>query len=505
MKPGNLLMRADATVASGTGHVMRCVALAQAWQRAGGEVIFAMAQCDTAIQRRLLSEQVKLVAIEAKPGSVEDMEQTIDAAVQQNVQWAVVDGYSFDSKYLSGLQSVRPVLMIDDNGVLGFYAADLVLNQNPFARADMYVNRGQRTRLLLGPRYVLLRNEFAAYRIWRRPISDVGRRILVTMGGSDPKNLTPRILAALSEMMIDDLQIRVVVGGSAENWRGIAEVAAGFPGRVEVLSDVANMAELMAWADLAIAGAGTTCWEICLLGLPAALVVVAENQRSVAEELARLGAAVNAGLAEVLDCSSLARMAAELLGNGERRANMSRAARELVDGLGTERVRAELLDRQIRLRLICESDCRLLFEWARDPEARAASFRSADISWDEHSHWFVERMQDPDSVIYIGENSAGEPVGLVRFQIRGDSAVLSVNVSPGVRGRGWGRELITFSTNSLVRSRSVRRVDAYVKPGNEASVRLFEASGFRRAAADRVADQQALLFTWDAGNGTHVN
>ena len=161
------------------------------------------------------------------------------------------------------------------------------------------------------------------------------------------------------------------MGGSAKNRSGVAEAAERFPGRVEVMSNVANMAELVAWADLAIAGAGTTCWEMCLLGVPAILVVVAANQRFIAEHLATIGAAVNAGPAESLDGLSLAQMTAELLENGDRRAKMSQTARQLVDGLGSERVRAALLDRELRLRWARASDCRLLFQWADDPGARA--------------------------------------------------------------------------------------------------------------------------------------
>jgi UDP-2,4-diacetamido-2,4,6-trideoxy-beta-L-altropyranose hydrolase len=505
MKRGILLVRADATVTSGTGHAMRCLALAQAWQHAGGDVIFAMAQSTPAIGERLRSEQVKIVAIKAVAGSAEDLRQTIDAAVFHDAEWVVVDGYHFKAHYVSELQSVRRLLVLDDNGELESYSSELVLNQNMHARAEMYAKRAPRTRLLLGPRYTLLRNEFTAYRDWARKVPARGTRVLVTMGGSDPKDLTPRILAALAGLPIDDLQIRVAVGGSAENRSGVTEAAERFPGRVEVMSSVANMAEVMEWADLAIAGAGTTCWEMCLLGVPAILVVVAANQRFIAENLAMIGAAVNAGPAESLDGLSLAQIAAELLENGDRRVKMSQAARQLVDGLGSERVRAALLDRELRLRLVRESDCRLLFKWADDPGARAGSFHSAAISWEDHARWFAERIQDRRSVIYIGENAAHERVGLVRFQIKGENAVLSVNVAPEFRGQGWGRELIVFSVNSLVRERSVRRVDALVKPDNRASVRLFEASGFRRAGTERVADQDALLFTWESGNETHVH
>lgn len=343
MKRGTLLVRADATVASGTGHVMRCIALVQAWQSAGGDVLYAMAESTIAIEERLRAEPfTAAISVHADPGSAEDLRQTRDIAVLHKAEWAVVDGYHFDAHYVSELQELLSVMTIDDNGGLEFYSSELVLNQNVHASAEMYAKRGPRTRLLLGPRYALLRNEFAAYRDWAREISERGNRVLVTMGGSDPKDLTPRIVSALASLPIDDLQIRVVVGGSAENRHRVGETAKRFSDRVEVMPNVANMAELMAWADLAIAGAGTTCWEMCLLGLPAILIVVADNQEFIAERLASLGAAVNAGPAESIDFSlnrfSLLKMSAELLDDRDRRIKMSQSARELVDGRGRDRV-----------------------------------------------------------------------------------------------------------------------------------------------------------------------
>jgi RimJ/RimL family protein N-acetyltransferase len=244
------------------------------------------------------------------------------------------------------------------------------------------------------------------------------------------------------------------------------------------------------------------------MGLPSLLLIVAKNQRRIAERLSELGVVVNAGTSRAFRPKLFASQLQALIDSAERRKRMAHGARELVDGLGSERVRAALLNRELRLRSAREGDCRLLFEWADDTAARSASFYSGPISWEGHTRWFADRLQDPQSAIYIGESLDGKvgkkgaenPVGVVRFQINDDSAVLSVNVAPELRGQGWGRELILFSTRALVRSRSVRRIDAFVKPDNRASVRLFEASGFRRAGREVVADQDALLFTWECGN-----
>lgn len=339
MKLGVLLVRADASLAIGTGHVMRCLALAQAWADAGGNAVFAMADATPAVEERLRNEGFEVARLAARVGSAAEAEETAQLAHQHGASWVVVDGYEFGAEYQADLKSRGlKVLFIDDNGHAAHYSADLVLNQNAHAREEMYGKRATGTRLLLGSRYTLLRNEFTVYRDWERNVPERGTRVLLTMGGSDPKDLTPGILSAIADLSIDGLQIRVVVGGSTENRSGVAEEAEKYPGRVEVMSNVANMAELMAWADLAIAGAGTTCWEMCLLGVPAILVVVAENQKFIARQLAQMGAAVNAGPAELIDCSALAQVTAELLENRDRRLNMSQSARQLVDGKGSERV-----------------------------------------------------------------------------------------------------------------------------------------------------------------------
>src|SRR5271166_5542094 len=285
MERGTLVVRADAGLKMGTGHVMRCLALAQGWRHEGGEVIFAVAESTPALDDLLRSKEIEITRIEGVPGSAEDARNTLEIARGRGADWFVVDGYHFDAHYQKQLQNFRPVLTVDDNGLLDHYATELILNQNAHAGAQMYSHVSPNTKLLLGPRFALLRDEFLAYRDWAREIPERGSRLLLTMGGSDPRNFTPRILPLLAELPDDDLRIRVVVGGSAENANAVDAIAAKFAGRVEVLRDVRNMADLMAWADVAISGAGTTCWEMCSLGLPAILVEAAENQRFIAEQL----------------------------------------------------------------------------------------------------------------------------------------------------------------------------------------------------------------------------
>src|SRR5271169_671283 len=194
---------------------MRCLALAQAWGDAGGRAIFAIAQATPAVEERLRNEGFEVARVHAQVGSAADAEESAELAHQRGASWVVVDGYEFGAEYQTSLKSRgMKVLFIDDNGHAGHYSADLVLNQNVRASESLYSNREPYTRLLLGARYVLLRREFERWRNWKREIPVLGRKILITMGGSDPDNLTSRAIEAVMEARIEGAEAVAVVGGS---------------------------------------------------------------------------------------------------------------------------------------------------------------------------------------------------------------------------------------------------------------------------------------------------
>src|SRR5579864_4604657 len=192
---GTLLIRADASTVIGTGHVMRCLALAQAWQDAGGQALFAMAQSTESVRAHLAHERCGVVDSVFVAG---DLQQTINIARERKCEWVVVDGYQFDADYQRGLKTADlRVLFLDDYGHSRHYAADLVLNQNISAAPAPYSNRERETRLLLGTRYATLRREFNPWSNWERKLSVDCRRLLVMMGGSDQANVTAIVIEGL--------------------------------------------------------------------------------------------------------------------------------------------------------------------------------------------------------------------------------------------------------------------------------------------------------------------
>ena len=494
-----LWFRADATVAMGSGHVMRCLALAQAWNDAGGSSHFAVAQGTPAICKRLHSEGTRVLEISSAPGSEQDARELISAIGTGPGAWVVVDGYHFDSKYLRTLKEAGlQLLLVDDTAQRADYPAQVILNQNPHAHRSLYRQRDAGSRLLLGPRYAMLRREFKQWRDFKREIPIHARRVLITMGGSDPANVTPRVIASIEK--ISGLEVRVVVGGDNPQSKELREAGLRLKNSTTFLTDVKNMPELMAWADVAISAAGSTCWELCLLGLPAIVIDVAPNQASVAQELARLGAALHLGSASSISGEHLAPALQQLLLSQNARFIMSRRQRLLVDGRGVDRV-MQALRANLSLRKLEQQDRRLLWEWANDPAVRSVSFSTDPIPWEQHVKWFDSKLADSSNRHYVVQNGEEVPVGQVRCQLDGVRAVMSINLAPGLRGRGFGSAALELATDQLFRDTPVKAIDAYVKPENEASVRLFTNAGFVRQATVSMQGQQAIHFVLERSIG----
>src|SRR3990170_4043751 len=186
--PGTMVLRADAGPDIGAGHLFRCLALGQAWLDAGGHVIVVTATREGAHLARLRREGFetrRTAAVFPDPSDVRGLTRVLAA---RPGAWVVVDGYSFDGEYHEKiLEAGGRLAVIDDTAHLPRYDVHVVVNQNLHATERRYV-RGSRTRLLLGPRYALLRREFRKFRRPEKPAPRIGRLLLITMGGSDPQD-----------------------------------------------------------------------------------------------------------------------------------------------------------------------------------------------------------------------------------------------------------------------------------------------------------------------------
>ncbi|MGH7452631.1 MAG: UDP-2,4-diacetamido-2,4,6-trideoxy-beta-L-altropyranose hydrolase, partial [bacterium] len=260
-------------------------------------------------------------------------------ARQRGASWIVADGYHFGADYQRIIKEAGLCLLfIDDDGQAEHYYADIVLNQNLHARESFYAGKEPYTRLLLGIRYVLLRREFLQRREWKREIAEVARKVLVTLGGGDPDNVTLKVVQALQRVKGDGLEAMVVIGGSNPHYEELQSAIKDSHSSVRLQRNVTNMPELMAWADLAISSGGTTVWELAFMGLPALVGVIAPIEELLLDGLKEQRLFVNVGWFSQLSVEQLAEALIAAMEDGKMRSHTSLLGRKLVDGYGADRV-----------------------------------------------------------------------------------------------------------------------------------------------------------------------
>jgi UDP-2,4-diacetamido-2,4,6-trideoxy-beta-L-altropyranose hydrolase len=312
---------------------MRCLALAQAWQEAGGTVCLAVAELPDALSARVIAEGVSLSRVLAIPGSPEDARETVAEASQLSANWVVIDGVRFSSNFLETVRAAGfQVLLIDDFADRKSFCADLIVNPNLDDDEELYSKRGATARLLMGPRYVLLRREFRRG-TEKRETRQTGNRILVTLGGSDPENLTPKIIGALAHC--PDLEVTAIAGAGYAEAGELRKLEAS---NLRVVFNSANMAQLMRDSDLAIIAAGGTLWE--LLSMGCAVLSYSRNtvQERVVHALSHRGVVVDMGETRHFDPEKLVVAVKDLVDSPAARERMTDLGRLLIDGMGATRV-----------------------------------------------------------------------------------------------------------------------------------------------------------------------
>lgn len=359
--------RADASPQIGTGHVMRCLTLADALAASAAECQFICRAHQGnlidfirgkgyVVHALPISDEAS-AGLGAQPldGSAADLAhrhwlaatQTEDAEACapilaiQHPDWLIVDHYALDASWERALAQHFGKLMVIDDLADRPHVCDLLLDQT-FGRevADYRPLVPASCQLLCGSQYALLRPEFAALRPCglQRRAQPALRELLITMGGIDKDNVTGQVLEALRTCPLPaDCRITVVMGATAPWLYEVHQQVQGMPWPTRVLVGVSDMAQLMADSDLAIGAAGTTSWERCCLGMPTIMLVLADNQLKVAQGLEQAGAALLVTSGQSME-SQFAAMLATFVSSPEKLRQMGISAAGIVDGMGTSSV-----------------------------------------------------------------------------------------------------------------------------------------------------------------------
>lgn len=334
-----VLLRPAGGTIIGSGHVMRCLALAQAWGDQGGTSLIILDAGLEVLSSQIRSEKIDTLTVNTGSGTLPDACEVIRIGHKTGAKWIVLDGYVFTSEYLLLLkQSGFQIMVIDDFAMSGKRGADVVLNQNLHAEESQYLNGEQHTRLLFGTKYVLLRQEFLAYRNKERSISAKAHKIIVTFGGSDPNNVTELAVKALNSISKLDFEVKVIVGLANTRIVPIRNLITESRHSMQLVVGNRDMSGTMAWADMAISAGGTTSWELVFMRVPSIVIVTSENQTEIAASLERKGIALNAGWYSNLSEKTLSSMIENLALNFKARDSMKASGERIVDGFGAYRV-----------------------------------------------------------------------------------------------------------------------------------------------------------------------
>lgn len=519
----NVLIRTDSSVRIGSGHVMRTLTLADELHQRGADVTF--------LSRELTGNLIDYISyvkgyrvlrlkgkcendgiLSKKYGSFmennwqgisweEDCSETKEKIkdvldLNDRIEWLIVDHYSLDAKWeLSLREFVDKIFVIDDlaNRV---HDADILLDQNLHNNLeDRYEGLLPATcSKLLGPQYALLRPEFQEARKSLRKRDGRIQRILVFFGGSDLTNETMKVLTVLSKLQNEEILIDVLVGGINPHREQIINHCNKHK-NIQYHINVDYVANLMAMSDLFIGSGGTSTWERCCLGLPSIIIAVANNQEELSREMAAQNLAIYLGTSRDANKKSIEKKIGHLLNSPGLVQKISDMSLNLVDGSGVKKVVSKIASNNIKLRKITKNDLEILWHWANEPAARKSAFSSTEITWETHISWFNSKLNDPNTYIFIAENSFNEPVGQIRFEdSEGFGAVIDVNIDKNQRGLGIGNLLINTAVEKIFRETPIEIVHAFIKPTNIGSIKVFEKAQFIFKTSTTIDNQKAYHY-----------
>lgn len=437
------LIRADASLQIGSGHIMRCLTLAQQLRQHNHHITF--------ISRTNLGHLAPLIrqqgfdCIELPPPSnvvpfgtkrqpenpaditahaawlgtsqAQDLADCAPYIRRLAPDWIICDHYALSAAWQRAARQIcHSKIMVIDDIHDRTHDADLLLDQNHAHHASDYAHLVPPScYILAGTRYALLRDEFAQHRAaslqnrtaHRQPEN---QNILINLGGVDKDNHTLAVLQALSDYVSGSLKTdtapfraTIIMGATAPHLASVQHYAAHAPYPSQVIANANNMAALMSQATWAIGAAGSTSWERCALGLPTLLITIADNQRSIAAQLQSAGAAIALEASQIHSPAFQAALAHLMQPENQHR--LSQAAAQLCDAHGAARVAQHIAQLttapQAQLRPATPADCERIHTWRNHPSIRAMMFHPDPIPLPQHQTWFAAQLTNPNFKMYV--------------------------------------------------------------------------------------------------------
>ena len=363
MSKEHFYIRTDASPVIGGGHFVRCLNLAKYLVKRGAKVSFLSRNLGHDLISQILAANCQAIDLPSHDTTItqeadnyqswlgteeqNDINQCLNLISDKNSFSIIVDHYGVDEEWLGIAKKSCGKLIVLDDLAQRRLDVDIVVNQNLGWRAKDYFHLvGPETKLLIGPQYALLSENYASAggNLKRDFTNSIPLRVLVSLGGADVENVSGKVARVLEKMQFPlDFEVTIVVGSMNPNLESLQQICRNSSGKIKLLQGKNNLVDAYLSHDLAIGAVGGSSWERCCLGLPTILVPIAENQKPAAKNLDNAGAGI------LVDCSTDQFEidlgdAFDKLSNSEVRREVSRRAAGICDGNGGSRVSQQIFN-----------------------------------------------------------------------------------------------------------------------------------------------------------------
>ena len=472
---------------------MRCLALAEEMAEAGWQIAFAVGPETLGTAPALAAKGFATEILSDEASEADSLARRFEGGADV----LVVDHYGRDVSFERACRVWARHILVFDDATGRDHDCDLLLDAAACDPGHYRDHVPAHARILCGPKFATVRGAFLDARgaaLARRDGRTVGN-ILLSFGATDPLNATSRTIDALEDA-VGNATVTVVLSSRAPH---INDVRRRANGQIRLVTDVADMADLMTQTDLAVGAAGASAFERAVLGLPSIIVTLVENQRGVCGRLTETGAVLDGGVLDAGFADRLRPLVEHLMQDASARSTMSKAASALVDGRGARRVLTALIGgvatrdgAMVRLRLADAADEAWLLELQREPATRRHARNPAVPSAEEHSRWMARILSDPNVWLLIAEID-GDTAGMVRLDRI--SGTQRYEVSVAMREDYQYRGIASAALKLIRRLMPGAEFDAEILPANTASIGLFRRAGFVADVGNRYrsvpADERA--------------
>jgi len=455
---------------TGFGHMTRCLSLYQAFEE---EKIISEFILNSDDNVKYLLKGINY----QKSNWIKKRDKLFELIKDADI--VIIDSYLADiSLYNKIVNLVKNSVYIDDNKRLD-YPNGIVVNGNINAEKLKYPKKDG-VKYLLGTKYTPLRKEF--WKVPKKKIKEKIESIMVTFGGDDAKNMTPKVLAFLNEKY-PNLIKNIIIGRAFQN---IDEIKKYTDKNTNLIyyPDAEKMKEVMLESDIAISACGQTLNELASIGVPTIGVCIAENQLGNVKGWEKVGFLEYAGGHSKGDILEKIKNLIKILEDAKVRKNKSKIGIKFIDGKGSLRIirlsLCNLFKKNLILRKVNFEDALEIFNLSNDDVVRKNSFNPQKIEWGNHLIWLKKKLEDENSIYLAVINDLNKFYGLVRFDIDpiNKIAIIGISLKKNIRGIGLSPIIIDKAVNELLKIKSIKLIKAYIKNENIPSIKSFKKANF---------------------------